>query len=238
MITSDGGSAGDDILIYDATRFPKIRSTGDNDFSKKQKIPIEAVYAYIETKTTLYIDEKKGQNETFKKALSQIKKVKNTCEKRERVPYNTWAAMDAKPNSLTKQEFFPEYRNPIFTCVFSRYLKSHKFPNYYNEDFEMDNHTLIEEQKYFKQCANKVDKIVQTTPDLIIAGKNHIVVPVGRKEDKKLIGIPFRTKDTSLMLSRNHLSIGIGIIHLMMALDFIRLGDINYQSIIWEGLNI
>jgi len=52
VIAQDGRMAGDDIIVFDATRFPVLRALGD-DLSRKEKVPAEAVLAYIEAKHTL-----------------------------------------------------------------------------------------------------------------------------------------------------------------------------------------
>src|SRR5580692_9222880 len=48
VVNAEGQAAGDDIIIYDRIRFPTLRALGQEDYSLKEKIPIEAVYAYIE----------------------------------------------------------------------------------------------------------------------------------------------------------------------------------------------
>lgn len=42
-----GNKAGDDIIIFDQVNFPTLRTLGNNQFLRKENIPIEAVYAYI-----------------------------------------------------------------------------------------------------------------------------------------------------------------------------------------------
>ena len=45
--------AGDDIIIYDRMNFPNLRFLGqEDDYARKNQIPVEAVYAYIEAKHT------------------------------------------------------------------------------------------------------------------------------------------------------------------------------------------
>src|SRR5581483_5839792 len=46
VVNAEGDAAGDDIIIYDRARFPTLRALGDEDFSRLENIPIEAVYAY------------------------------------------------------------------------------------------------------------------------------------------------------------------------------------------------
>jgi hypothetical protein len=55
VVAQDGTLAGDDIIVFDAARFPVLRALGD-DLSRKEKVPAEAVLAYIEAKHTLHVD--------------------------------------------------------------------------------------------------------------------------------------------------------------------------------------
>jgi len=55
-VAADGSKAGDDILIYDRERFSTLRLLEHGQFGIKEQIPIEAIYAYIEVKHTLYIE--------------------------------------------------------------------------------------------------------------------------------------------------------------------------------------
>ena len=67
VVSRDGKKAGDDIIIFNKDRFPTIRGNNE-DFLKKEQVPIEAVYAYIEAKHKL--------NETsLKKAIKGETKI-------------------------------------------------------------------------------------------------------------------------------------------------------------------
>src|SRR4051812_22586008 len=41
-------SAGDDIIIFDRDQFPTLRMLPQNDYSRKEHVPVEATCAYIE----------------------------------------------------------------------------------------------------------------------------------------------------------------------------------------------
>src|SRR5262249_12604964 len=47
VVPADANSAGDDIIIYDRYRFPKLRIFPQKSYELRQNIPVEAVYAYI-----------------------------------------------------------------------------------------------------------------------------------------------------------------------------------------------
>ncbi|MGD2182757.1 DUF6602 domain-containing protein [Lusitaniella coriacea] len=69
VVSAEGCVAGDDIIIFDQERFPILRPNATKAFDKKEKIPIEAVYGYIEAKHTL-------DSQSFDKSFKQKQKVK------------------------------------------------------------------------------------------------------------------------------------------------------------------
>ena len=48
--------ARDDIIIYERNRFPLLRLINESDFCRKQQVPVESVYAYIEAKHSLTLE--------------------------------------------------------------------------------------------------------------------------------------------------------------------------------------
>src|SRR6266498_5826443 len=83
VVNRDGEVAGDDIIIYERIRFPTARLLGE-DYSRKEKVPIEAVFAYIEAKHTLQLVGDGGSS--LLNALRQAGAVKALCEQRQPVP--------------------------------------------------------------------------------------------------------------------------------------------------------
>lgn len=51
VITKNDEVAGDDIIIYDKHNFPLLRLLDEDNLWRKQYVPVEAVYCYIEAKT-------------------------------------------------------------------------------------------------------------------------------------------------------------------------------------------
>lgn len=56
VITKDDHESGDDIIIYDKHNFPLLRLLNEDTLWRKQHVPVEAVYCYIETKHTIYVN--------------------------------------------------------------------------------------------------------------------------------------------------------------------------------------
>jgi hypothetical protein len=219
IVTSDGQKVGDDLIIYNAETFPKIRPIED-DFCIKQYIPVEAVYAYIEAKHTLCIDGNEQQN-TLQKAMKQISDFK--ALKRIQRPLNVINGFTLSSSffSIQAEESWPEYRNPLFGMIFSRHFKSIR-----ND---------VVEDEYLSECLDKISDPSNNSADLIIAGENWIGLPCVEKTIRSPFLIPEKSKRAWF---KNENSIGIGICNLLRALNFIELGEINYSALIAEGLDI
>ena len=83
VVSSDGEIAGDDIIIFDQERFPTLKLKGVGQYARKEQIPIEAVYAYIEAKHSINLLQK--DNNSIFKAIKQVESVKRLCNKREKI---------------------------------------------------------------------------------------------------------------------------------------------------------
>lgn len=70
VVTEDGRSAGDDLVIYDKMSCPMLRAGISRQYSIKEQIPVEAVYAYIECKHAI------ADQATVEKAILQTRNVK------------------------------------------------------------------------------------------------------------------------------------------------------------------
>lgn len=120
VISEDGESAGDDLIIYDKMSCPTLRGNIGLQYSVKEQIPIEAVYAYIECKHSI------NENTVLEKAMHQIQKVKglllsrnakkNTEYEREGPTYN--GKVRDWPRS------YPPNKNQPFCAIFARNFDS------------------------------------------------------------------------------------------------------------------
>ncbi len=115
VVAKDGTTAGDDIIVFEADRYPVLRSLGE-DLSRKQKVPAEAVLAYIEAKHTLRIQGIGPQS--LHKAAAQTNEVKaltrERLEPRYRFNYFDLGAQ-VKP-----APGMPTYCNPWYTAIWCR----------------------------------------------------------------------------------------------------------------------
>lgn len=224
VVTEKDEYAGDDIIIYDKSRFPTLRLLDKNKFDKKQEIPVEAVYAYLEAKHTIILHEP-DSGQSFFKSFGQVSKVKKLPrENRELLsidPYTNLGGM-----FTASRNNWPNMTNPIYGAIISRYVKDKSKSEYLPSD------------KIFEaiKVANVPTGIVH--PDLVILGQNDLMFPGISSDSSIVFDSPFFIEGTSTLIHKTiaNSSLAIGIIMLLYALDTIKLGKMPYQRIIMEQL--
>jgi len=120
IVNKAGEKAGDDIIIYDQERFPTLNQIKQEDLSRKENIPIEAVYCYIEAKYTLDISSTKETN--YQKAISQVKNVKTLVQQRSNYELNKNDPYHSVKDPISLPQGIYPCRNPIFSMIISRYV--------------------------------------------------------------------------------------------------------------------
>lgn len=120
VVTEDGRTAGDDLIIYDKMSCPTLRGGIGRQFSVKEQIPVDAVYAYIECKHSI------NSELVAEKALLQTKKVKELIlsrRQRKNVNYEAEGPIyNGKPRDWPRPH--PELKNQPFCVIFSRIFDS------------------------------------------------------------------------------------------------------------------
>lgn len=115
VVAKDGTTAGDDIIVYEADRYPVLRALGE-DLACKQKVPAEAVLAYIEAKHTLQV-QGNGPQSLYKAAM-QTNAVKALV--RERLePRHRFNYFDLGEQVISAPGM-PKYCNPWYTAIWCR----------------------------------------------------------------------------------------------------------------------
>lgn len=115
VVAKDGTTAGDDIIVFEADRYPVLRSLGE-DLSRKQKVPAEAVLAYIEAKHTLHIQGIGPQS--LHKSAKQTNAVKALMRERLEPRYRfNYFDLGAQVKPATGM---PKYCNPWYTAIWCR----------------------------------------------------------------------------------------------------------------------
>jgi len=116
VITEDGRSAGDDLIVYDKMSCPMLRANISRQYSIKEQIPVEAVYAYIECKHSIV------DNAVVEKAIIQTKNVKELVLSR-RSRTNPEYEKDGPIYNGKVRDWprnYPPIRNQPFCAIFAR----------------------------------------------------------------------------------------------------------------------
>jgi hypothetical protein len=221
VVSSDGETAGDDIIIYDQERFPTLRLLTRNDFSRLENIPIEAVYAYIEAKHTIDIKEDNTKC-VFMKSFSQCAAVKSLCSRRGKMLLNQADPYLLPLTAVNANEDMPDFRNPVFGAILGRFVaaegKRFSDPNEVNKAL---NDILI-------------DKIANGA-DLIVGGEHNLMCPAYQKPGKEPKSTIFMLEKYNYgyhVLAREGVGFGIFLGQLFAALDWTRLGRMPWSDII------
>lgn len=77
VVSESGVTAGDDLIIFNRATSPTLRAKGGLEYSVKEQIPSESVYAYIECKHSI------DKADTLSKAISQARNVKKLLLQRQ-----------------------------------------------------------------------------------------------------------------------------------------------------------
>lgn len=229
VVTMDGTEKGDDIIIYDKEHFPLLRLLDDITFEQKQKVPVEAVYAYIEAKHTLYIEGQGGQ--------SLDKAIKQCCEvislKRKPVSLsqiNSTFEMPINMGTFSRDNSWPQIQNPIFGMIISKNLKLNKQDKgkkYLDYLKDNDNISRLFEGTY------------ASYPSVVIASKDLLFMPVSKKHvDKPTLTSPFHQPPHSELtpVTCENNAFTIGICMLLYAIENIQLGKIAWPYVIGSAL--
>ncbi len=217
-VSANGEKVGDDIIIYDQELFPTLWLRSANDFSRKENIPCEAVYAYIEAKH--------GYTETaLQKAIEQVRVFKALCSTREkRGQYQFDPYVDDHRSVFLRG--LPSYRNPILGMVLVNEARSN-----------------TEETKNNISKALNPIPVDTNNPEVIIVGKSNGAF-VGFMEQGESVPTIFALPSTSERRSgyqnliKENLMFGIFMTHLMAALDYIRLGKMPWVEILNDAKQI
>ena len=224
VVTETDNFAGDDIIIYDKDRFPTLRLLEKQKFDKKQEIPVEAVYAYIEAKHTLHLlDNESGQS--LYKAFEQVNNVKKLeREKRGLLsidPYSTFGG-----NFHTDRINWPNYLNPLYGAIISRYVRN------------SSNKPEILSTEMLDTLAKAPLPKGTHIPDLVVLGSNDIMFPGIKNNTEMIYDSPFYIDGKSSLIHNTvkKSALALGMIKLLYALDTIRLDKMPYRKIINNNL--
>lgn len=220
VVNRYGDKAGDDIIIYDQERFPTLRLFPKDDFSLKEEIPIEAVYAYLEVKHNL-------TKESLTKAISQVVAVKKLVSQRAQMSiYQTDPYIASDLIQLNPVEYLPSFRNPIFCGIIGKFSNGTEDAEIIDNFLNSHRYESIESEDY------------KFYPELIVGGPNNIA-RTSYIKDATTFPTIFHSinnyKCVYQIIKTPNLSLAICFSYLMVAIDFIRLGQMPWAEILNNG---
>lgn len=230
VVDSEGNQAGDDIIVFDRQRFPTLLLRTRDEFSRKEWIPIEAVFAYIEAKHTLQIEG--DGSSSLAHAVDQTTRVKRLCNtRREVAPGQIRPYFKLGLTSIIQVDIpygYPSILNPCFTGIISRRVKQDA------------SSPLLEDAALIGQLLAGREFPADLCPDLVVAGPNNLLLPVivvSGTTIQNNLGSPFYVNDVKrpLSLPADGVAFGVGVCQLMWALDWIQLGTMNWADIVGDA---
>ncbi len=218
VVTADGETAGDDLIIFQRDRFGTLRLLEQDTFANKESIPIETVCAYIEAKHTLAIQGDGGQS--LWRAMSQIAKV--SALPREEVPLDQITHHVRWPMPITRPLDWPQIHNPLYRAIWSRQVRI-------NESVPpTDDKDAI--HAAFREAS------INSGVDLIVAGPSFVCVPALKQEPSQPfseMGCPFLVPGVSV-LGRSYvpgIGYAVGVLELLWALGTMQMGRMPWHRL-------
>lgn len=229
VVSRDGLTAGDDVIIYERLRFPTGRLLDESD-QRKERVPIEAVFAYIEAKHSLVFEG--SDRSSFAFAIEQASKVKMLCRERESVKLTQIAGYGELRAGfeILESEGWPKIRNPIYTAVYSRFVR-----------LTPSSPPMQNGADVYTELISRQLPVSSSFPDFLCAGQSTVVVPAIRRGDgSRVILAPFvAEKDVELpAFVLEGMAFGFAIAHLFWALDYIQLGSMPWPSLLRDAMKL
>jgi hypothetical protein len=222
VVTADGQSAGDDIIIFQRDRFGTLRLLEQDRFEQKEKIPLETVCAYIEAKHTLTIHGEGAQS--LSKALTQVAKV--SALPREQVPLTQITHHVHFPTPISRPPDWPQYHNPLYRVIWARQVR-------------IDGQSPPTDDKDSIHAAFR-EASISDGVDLVVAGPDFICIPVVKhvpSEAFSKVTSPFLVPGVST-LGRSYvpgLGYAVGVLELLWALDTMQMGRMPWHRLVGDA---
>jgi hypothetical protein len=220
IVDQHGGQAGDDLIIYDRSRFPTLQSLGE-DPARRDRVPFEAVLAYIELKHTLHVKDLEKSQKHFGQSL------RHACEQVSIARTLRREAVTQHPGSIMRVYVAPGYpriENELYCAVWARNVAP----------------ATAAGDALASLCRTLHDEGVGR-PDVVVAG-NVLSLPAhyspGPEGTIQVDGTrPFITADgNNPLFVESETAWGLALVHLMSTLESITLGELPWGRILHEAL--
>ncbi|WP_445956737.1 DUF6602 domain-containing protein [Yeosuana sp.] len=220
----EGNSRGDDIIIYDKMNVPLIKPPNTHKFTRKESVPLEATYTYIEAKNTIELKDT-TVGTYIGKALNQVSQIKR-LERRPRPFAKIIEGFNLENIKFERNIGSPQILNPMYTVLFARGARI--------------NGELVTDIKKIKEYL-PVD-YGEFGPDLIILGPNFGIAPyyVDRNEKSKSYGTYYETpfcirgRHEMIIYEMPEMAYGFGLCSLLHALQLIKLDSMPWRKVLGE----
>ena len=227
-VDRQGASAGDDILIYERQRFPTLALRHRDDFARKEFVPIEAIYCYLEAKHTVVLEGTGPQSLWY--AAEQVQKVKSLVASRPPVlPGQLHPYLDLG-SGITAPFDYPPMRNPVFGAVVARHVRKR----------EQAPH--LTDPKAIHDLCLQMHLPADNGPDMYILGNNLLLFPVlpkstpGQFRYCSLFFIPNKSKLQVQVV--DGIAFGVGFVIMMQAIDWIELRLMPWTIIVADAMRL
>lgn len=236
VMNSEGIVKGDDLIIFDIERFPTLKMRKQGCYARKEYIPVEAVYAYIEVKHTLILEGESANS--LNKAINQVAEVKSLCAGREPRPLHSIDThIDIGKNlQLDPTPNWPDIWNPPYGAIIARQVRFKKNGNIIEDPFEISSKLReLSEANKLSTPSNK--------PDLIVCSQDNVLIPTIPKSiggvQQFLYESPFLLDNKSVLTpcEAKDEAFGVGMCSLLHALDWIKLGKMKWKQILADGIS-
>lgn len=183
----------------------------------------------MKLKHTLHVNGDKNSPQSVLKALHQVsnfKKLPRKAASRGRL------SRFIDLGHIKDETYWPDIANPMYSCVIARKV-------------QLDNKTSSEENiqsglyavcKVYSDPQNKFYKKELSFPDMVIAGKNNLLVP-----EINGMAIPFFLDGKSKLSGIQNIdgkALGVGLANLIFSISSIRLDEIYWPEVIANSTSL
>lgn len=227
VVNANGDQAGDDILVFDRFLFPTLRLLPVQDFSRKQWVPIEAVYAYIEAKHTLVVNGGEKEGGSLLHACNQVSAVKQLLNTRAPVPINEIIRhVQLNGADIRWPEDMPKLRNPAYAMILSRFVKADAKSDRLTDPIAISK--VLGDFKFPDVYA----------PECIVAGDSIVALPGAIPKPGQIHAHLFYSKNStaSIPMITTGVSFGVAVCVLMTVLEMMQLGSLPWRQVLEDAL--
>jgi hypothetical protein len=122
---------------------------------------------------------------------------------------------------------WPDKRNPVYTVILARQVRMRANTPIMKDPAQI--YAVLIDRSFH----------VRNKPDLMVAGRSNILMPYVHLHDgTKTISSPFQAGTEMACFTVDGIAFGLGLCHMLWALDYIELGSMPWSSILSNGLGL